>query len=158
MTPEAALTHARRVRPLAFLVMCVAIAGCGGERRTAGSGAAISGWTEAEREDTRQDSRRIDGEGAPPPATESRTLGGAPARGVVRRGPTVDVAFVGAPLREVMRMLADAAGLQLVIADDLDATVDVELRDVRPLDAMGAIAEAHGAHVVVRGDVVIVER
>ena len=142
--------------------MCVAIAGCGGERRTAGSGAAISGWTEAEREDTRPGSRRIDGEGAPPPATGSRTLGGAPAlgaaRGVVRRGPTVDVAIVGAPLREVMRMLADAAGLQLVIADDLDATVDVELRDVRPVDAMGAIAEAHGAHVVVRGDVVIVER
>lgn len=138
--------------------VCVSIAGCGGERRTAGSRGAISGWTEGERDDTRPDSRRIDGDGAPPPATASRTLGGAPARGVVRRGPVVDVAFAGAPLREVMRLLADAAGMQLVIADDLDAIVDVELRDVRPLDAMGAIAEAHGAHVVVRGDVAIVER
>lgn len=136
--------------------MVTLAAGCGGGPRTAGSHHAIAGWTEGEGEDTRPDSRRIDGQGAPPPATESRTLGAAAPRGVVRRGSLVDVEFAGAPLREAMRLLAEAAGMDLVIGVGLDGVVDVTLRDVRPLDAMGAIAEAHGARVEVSGRTVIV--
>lgn len=138
------------------LALALVTVGCGGGLRTAGSRAAIEGWTEREGEDGRPESRRIDGEGAPPPAAASRTLGAAASRGVVRRGSRIDVELSGAPLREAMRLLAEAAGMHLVIGADVEGTVEVTLRDVRPLDAIDAIARAHGVRFEVSGQTVIV--
>lgn len=71
-------------------------------------------------------------------------------------GRRIHVAFRRAPLSEALRLLADEAHVQLVIADDLSGEVSVRLRAVRPYDAMLALAEAHGADVLRNGELVII--
>lgn len=130
---------------------------CGGGPRTTGSSAAIAGWTDGEGEDTRPSSQVL-GESGPPAeeAPRSRTIGGTRREPIVRRGALVDVRFEGAALREAMRLLAEVAQLDLVVEGDVAGTVSLDLRDVRPLDAMRAIAAAHGAEVEVSGRLVVV--
>jgi type II secretory pathway component HofQ len=159
-----AMLVAMRVSMVVVGISCAcAIAGCGGAEPTRSSSASIADWTSGEDEDTRPRSRTIDGrdERATPSADErppSRTLGGSSARdrGVVRRGALVDVGFDGAELREVMRLLAEVAGVDVIVEDGVSGTVTIDLRDVRPLDAMGAIAEAHGATLELSGRMAIV--
>ncbi|MDQ3034566.1 MAG: DUF4974 domain-containing protein, partial [Myxococcota bacterium] len=89
---------------------------------------------------------------------QTHTIGGSRARGrgVVRRGSLVDVGFEGAELRDVMRLLSEVAGVDVIVEEDVRGTVTVDLRDVRPLDAMQAIAEAHGASLEISGRTAIV--
>lgn len=119
-------------------------------------------WTSGEGQDTRPPSRTLSegGEPAAPTADDrprTHTIGGsAEPQGVVRRGPLVDVSFQAAPLREVFRLLSDAAGINVIVDDGVTGTVSIDLRDVRPLDAMRAIAEAHGAVLETSGQTVLV--
>lgn len=76
----------------------------------------------------------------------------------MRRGSLVDVGFDGAELREVMRLLSQVAGVDVIIEEGVSGTVTVDLREVRPLDAMRAIAEAHGATLELSGRMAIVRR
>jgi hypothetical protein len=154
------------VRPLdtlawVLLLSFTGIAGCGGEPRTAGSSASIAGWAErGDRGDERPASRRL-GEGESTPAAHddarrSRVLGRSAGPSIVRRGSLVDVRFAEAEVREAMRLLAEAAGLDVVVEEDVRGTVTLDLRDVRPFDAMEAIAAAHGARVELQGRLAVV--
>lgn len=121
--------------------------------------------------------------GSPPPATPTLDTAGweasasrrpraralragavvtvAPARdaGAPRprgRRARVDASFHRADLSDALRMLADAGGLDVVVAEGVRGVVTLALRDVDPYDAIVAVASAHGARVSVRGRVVVV--
>jgi hypothetical protein len=149
------------VRPTPFVLLALlsSIPACGGGPPSTGSRAAIAGWTEGEDQDTTPPSRTIDGR-EEAPLQRSRTIGegGAVRQEVVRRGEVVDVAFSNADLPNAMRLLAEAAGVNVVVEDGLAGTVDLSMRNVRPLDAMTAIAQAHGATIEQSGRTWIVRR
>ncbi len=73
-------------------------------------------------------------------------------------GRRVDVDLRGASLASALAFLADAADVGLVIGEGVEGTVDVALRRVRPLEAMRALAEAHGVELVVVGRTVVARR
>ncbi len=131
--------------------------GCAGTRAPASTSSpgidpegAIEAW-EARRPE--------EGAGATVPATAAgRSLSsdvGEPGDG---RSPgpraRIDVDLASADVHDALRILADAAGLALVVSDDVSGTVDLTLRDVDPIEAMRIVAETHGALVEVRGGVV----
>ncbi|WP_236603808.1 hypothetical protein [Sandaracinus amylolyticus] len=130
------------------------LASCGDGERRPSSAAAIAGWTAGEGEDTRPRSEVI-GDGSDD-APRSPTLGGSRRAPIVRHGALVDVSFEGASLREAMRLLAEVAGLDVVVDEGVQGTVTLDLRDVRALDAMEIIATAHGASIEVSGRLAIV--
>ncbi len=72
------------------------------------------------------------------------------------RGARIDISFHRAPLSEALRMLADHAGVNLVMGDDVSGEVSMHLSRVRPLDAMEALAQAHGARVQWIGRVALI--
>lgn len=74
----------------------------------------------------------------------------------IRRGRQVDVSFREADLANALRFLASAGGIDLVLSGGLAGTVTVELRRVRALDAIVALAEAHGATVETHRGIVVV--
>ncbi|MEM9070691.1 MAG: hypothetical protein AAGE52_19445 [Myxococcota bacterium] len=73
-----------------------------------------------------------------------------------RRRDRVDVSFRRAPLSDALRFLADRAGINLVVEDNVQGEVSLQLRSIHPLDALEALAQAHGAQVSWRGNVAIV--
>ncbi len=68
----------------------------------------------------------------------------------------VDVSFRGASLANALSFLANAGGFGLVADSPLVGTVNADLRDVVPYQALVALAHAHGAQVQRRGSVVVV--
>ncbi len=70
----------------------------------------------------------------------------------------VDVRFRKADLDNALRFLADAGGFALVTGEGLTGRVDLDLRRVRPYEALVAVARAHGAVVHNDGKVVLVTR
>lgn len=82
------------------------------------------------------------------------TTGHAEAR---RRG-HINVNLNQASLVSALTLLAEAANVSLVIGDDVSGTVSVRLRNVDPVDAMVAIAEARGAHLRFENGIVIVSK
>lgn len=83
---------------------------------------------------------------APAPVEIERPIG---------RQARVDVRFRDAELENVVRLLADAGRFQVVTDGSLSQRVSVDLRRVRPFDALLAIAEAHGVSVERRGQIVL---
>lgn len=119
-----------------------------GTRSTSASDAVLDEWVE------RHERRAIASQHVRArPETQPRS---ASTRQVVREGRRIHVAFRRAPLTEALRLLAQEARVQLVIADALSGEVNLRMRNVRPWDAMLALAEAHGADVLRDGDLVIV--
>ncbi|MCB9592232.1 MAG: hypothetical protein H6719_05830 [Sandaracinaceae bacterium] len=74
------------------------------------------------------------------------------------RGPRVDVRLERAPLSNALRLLADAANLSIVIGEGVEAEVSVDLRQVRPLEAMHALADAHHVDIAIVGRTVVAQR
>jgi hypothetical protein len=68
----------------------------------------------------------------------------------------VDVRFANAELANALRLLADAGRFDLVVDGALQGTVTMELRQVRPYDALVTIAESKALEVRREGRVVIV--
>lgn len=135
----------------------VAASGCGGSDPGPGSAASIAQWTETEGQDTTPETRTIGAQGevtssAPP----SRTIGGSGDARIVRRGARVDARFHDAELREAMRLLAEVAGVDVVIDEAVRGRVTLDLEDVAPIDAMDAIARAHGAVLEQSGRTILV--
>lgn len=67
----------------------------------------------------------------------------------------IDVSFERAPLAQALQVLADAAGVGLVVAEGVEGEVSLTLRRVQPLEAMRALAEAHGVSLTFVGGNVI---
>jgi hypothetical protein len=154
------------VRATAILFALACLAGCAGGRAAAPRPAhlddgAIAAWQSAPGAG-RPAATRFAGvaeRSASVDRFEVRRIGGdLPARRVRRR--PVDVAFHGADLPNALRLLADAAGLQLVIAEGVAGTISARFTDVDPVEALLFLAQAHGASVDLRGRfaVVTVER
>ncbi len=74
------------------------------------------------------------------------------------RGRVIDVRFEEASLAHALTMLADAANIGLVIGEGVEGTVSIDLRRVRPLDAMRALAEAHGVELALVGRTIVARR
>ena len=72
-----------------------------------------------------------------------------------RRARPVDVRLHRAPLSSALRLLAEAASMSIVLGGGLDAEVTVDLRGVDPLEAMRALAAAHGVTLSIVGRTVI---
>jgi type IV pilus assembly protein PilQ len=71
-------------------------------------------------------------------------------------GRRIDVRFRDTELSNALRLLADAADLQLVVDDAVTGRVDLTLRGVTAAEALRIVAVAHGARVEHHGDVVVV--
>jgi len=76
----------------------------------------------------------------------------------VRRGPRMDLRLERARLSNALRLLAEAANLGLVLGEGLDTEVSCDLRRVRPVEAMQALAEAHQIELRVIGRTIIALR
>ena len=70
----------------------------------------------------------------------------------------VDVALEAAPLESALRLLAEAGGLSLVAGEALGEPVTIELHRVRPLEAMRALAWAHGVELEQSGAIVVARK
>lgn len=93
---------------------------------------------------------------SPPRSFDTVRLGADRPRAAARSRRRVDVAFDHADLPNALRFLADAAGVNLVVADGVSGTVSARLARVDPLDALFALAQAHGADVRMEGRIAIV--
>ncbi|MGE0786318.1 MAG: hypothetical protein AB7S26_11565 [Sandaracinaceae bacterium] len=71
------------------------------------------------------------------------------------RGRRIDVRFHRAPLASALRLLAEQGEVDIVIGEGLDREISLDLRRVRPLDAMWALAEAHDVELSRVGRTVI---
>lgn len=69
-------------------------------------------------------------------------------------GPSYDISFRQASLREVLQFLAWISQLNIIMPQGLDGTVDVSFRGVRIEDALNAIIRSNGLEYAVEGSVV----
>lgn len=139
------------MRALSF---AICLCGCAAPStpRTIDLGSAIAAWNGAESSDTASVVVRRE-----PPRAPVR-IASRPEPFPAVRGRRVDARFHGAPLAHALRLLAEAADLGLVIGDGVEGTVSLDLRDVAPLTAMEAIAQAHGIELEIVGRTVIARR
>ena len=152
------------MRGVLWIAALAALSACGGTRASPSGPGATSA---AKGPPAGREKPRL-----APPVREARTLS-APAHKsfAVRRlsaaGPAVDerplgtrrrvdVSFRGASLANALSFLANAGRFSLVADGPLTGTVDADLRNVVPYEALVALARAHGAQVQRRGRVVIV--
>ena len=75
-----------------------------------------------------------------------------------RRGRRIDVRLERARLSNAFRLLAEAANLGIVLGEGLDREISVDLRRVRPVEAMQVLAEAHDIDLRVIGQTVVAQR
>lgn len=70
----------------------------------------------------------------------------------------INLSLHRAELANALRLIAEAGRLNLVVEEGVTGEVSVELKRVRAYDALVALAEAHGAVVEPRGNILIVKR
>jgi len=139
-------------------IVALALAGCA----TAGGGpsaavpptrAALQAWTA-------RDAVRPRAPGVVRGDASGARAVAAPRRVEVPRahGPRVDVHLERARLSNALRMLCEAAGLGVVIGEGLDRPITVDLRRVRPVEAMRALSEAYDIDLRLIGRTVIARR
>jgi hypothetical protein len=73
-------------------------------------------------------------------------------------GPRIDLAVRDADVADVLRMIAAAAKIGLVVTDDVRATVTLEVRNVTWRQAIDVIAQLEGLDVVEARGIVTVTR
>jgi hypothetical protein len=144
---------------LGVITLSVFVAGCGtaGAERPAPSGdlsGALSEWERAEEAGPASVTVRRE---APAPPRETVRIR-RPEPRWARVGRPVDVRLERAPLSSALRLLAEAADLGIVIGEGLEAPVTVDLRRVRPVEAMRALAVAHDVELSVVGRTVVARR
>lgn len=136
------------------LIALVLLTGCAAAPARVATRAELGAWTASER--------------AAPEATtvrrerfETVRVASAPPAETLpfsRRGPRIDVRLERARLSNALRFLAEQANLGIVIGDGLDQEISADLRRVRPVEAMQALAEAHHVELRIIGRTVIAQR
>jgi type II secretory pathway component HofQ len=76
--------------------------------------------------------------------------------GAVRHGATVDLDVKDADVHDVMRLLADVGGINIVVADTVQAKVTLRLKHVPWDRAACTIAAVHHLRVTVKDNIVLV--
>jgi type II secretory pathway component HofQ len=92
---------------------------------------------------------------APAPA---RADGDLCARGVAHHGARIDLDVKDADVHDVLRLLADAGRVNLVISDDVAGKVTVKLARVAWDLAACTIAQVHHLRVTVHDNILLVRR
>lgn len=77
-------------------------------------------------------------------------------RGMVYRGPALDLDVKDADVHDVFRLLSDVGRVNLVIADDVRARVTLRLRRVAWQQVACTVAAVHRLQILVDGDVLLV--
>ncbi len=135
--------------------LVVLTAGCAAPapppRTAADLDGAIASW--AREDETGARARSLRGEEVRPLSAPVRIT--RERRPPARRARPIDVRLHGAPLASALALLADAANVGLVIGEGVSGTVSVDLRRVRPLEAMRALAEAHGVELTYVGRTIV---
>ncbi|MEM9189151.1 MAG: hypothetical protein AAGF12_08240 [Myxococcota bacterium] len=90
----------------------------------------------------------------PPPAAPTRS--GEAVLPRPRSGRRITVRFSRSSLENAIRLLADEARVSVVIARPLAGELSLRLSRVDPLEAIYALAHAHGATVERQGPILIV--
>ncbi len=99
---------------------------------------------------------------APPPssstATELPETGAPPARARRFRGRLIDIDVKEADLHNVFRLIADAGGVSIAVADDVKGTITLRLRQVPWDQALDAVVKLEKLHLEQRGSIYLVTR
>ena len=82
--------------------------------------------------------------------------GDALSRGGGALGRLVDLELARTPIRDAFRLLADAAGINVVVVDEVDGEVTLRLRRIAVRDALRAVAAAVRAELEWDGAVLLV--
>ena len=80
------------------------------------------------------------------------------APGTKHHGATIDLDLQHADIRDVLRLIADTANVNLVVADDVDGKVTLKLKRVAWDAAACTIAAVHKLRVTVEDNILIVRR
>lgn len=115
----------------------------------AGLDAALGSWVAGEEASGSRVLRRDDPRRGPVRVTQPRDTTALP------HGRPIDVRFERAPLTSALLLLAEQADLGLVVGEGVEGSVSASLSRVRPLQAMRALAEAHGVELTFVGRTVI---
>lgn len=98
---------------------------------------------------------------APPPAAAAATTP-APAVPIARaprfRGAAVDIDVVDADLHNVFRLIAEAGGVSIAVADEVKGTITLRLRQVPWDQALDTVVRLEKLHLERHGDVYLVTR
>jgi type IV pilus assembly protein PilQ len=78
--------------------------------------------------------------------------------GATYRGATITLDVKGADIHDVMRLLADVGGVNIVVPDSVQAKVTLRLKRVPWDQVTCTIAAVHKLHVTVNGNVVLVTK
>ena len=124
---------------------------------------ALEGWTSAGEESpdaspTGPRFREASARPAPPGRARTVRVEGEGESAWPVGGRRIDVRFEQAPLSSALRVLAEAAELGIVIGEGLDDRISLDLRRVRPVEAMHALARAHGVELELVGGTVVARR
>ena len=147
--------------PLLLASLSLASAGCAHSAASGGRAArtaprldaqAIAAW------DRRAPPRRSTVAARWDAAQQRRQRARAAPRRVRHRARRIDVRFHRAGLHHAIELLADEARVSVVVDESLRGEVSLRLRRVDPLEALYALAEAHGAQVRRQGEVLILAR
>ncbi len=144
----------------ALLLLAVGCVGCGGASASAPTrldDGAIARWSEGRSEPRARALVRA-GRTAEPARPAATVRLERPPPSPAARGPRIDVRLERARLVSALRLLAEAAGLSIVIGEGLDQEITVDLRRVRPLEAMRALAAAYGVELAFVGRTVVARR
>lgn len=71
--------------------------------------------------------------------------------------PTMNLSLQDADIHHAIRLIADVADLNIVIADEVSGTVTVELKDVPWTDALTAVLMSKGLVAAPVGEIVFVQ-
>jgi type IV pilus assembly protein PilQ len=102
----------------------------------------------------------------PPPAQQQPTLSSSapephePAAPRARRfrGRLIDIDVKEADLHNVFRLIADAGGVSIAVADDVKGTITLRLRKVPWDQALDAVVRLEKLHLEQQGDIYLVTR
>ena len=119
-------------------------------------------------DDARPEPGELDLDSDPPPPTHARPLPSSspaeasPAPPVARaprfRGRLIDIDVKDADLHNVFRLIADAGGVSIAVADDVKGTITLRLRQVPWDQALDAVVRLEKLHLEREGDVYLVTR
>lgn len=98
----------------------------------------------------------------PPAPSSSSPEPAAPAPPVARaprfHGRLVDIDVKDADLHNVFRLIAEAGGVSIAVADDVKGTITLRLRQVPWDQALDAVVRLQKLHLEQRGEIYLVTR
>jgi hypothetical protein len=141
-----------------LLILLTLLGACGGSRRVEPLGPPDDDL-ELEGPLGRRSATVPEPEDSPPPGDAGATaLDLVVVEKEAEGGPRIDLSVKDADVTDVLRMIATVAGVNLVVADDVKATVTLEVRRVTWRQAIDVIAHLEGLEVVEQRGVVTVTR